>query len=219
MIKPPPAHSATPEAAVAQAFFEALDDPIAALALAYGPVDFTIPSHGLSLPDPLERLALSIVGQVISVKAALAVFARLRELLGGHVDAGGLAAANAGALRSIGLSTAKARALQELGAAVAAGRLSFEELRYLSDEHAQARLLALRGVGTWSAQMFLLRSLARPDVFPAGDLGLRRGIEALYHLDRLPTIAEASTRALAWRPYRSYAAKYLWLHYTAVSET
>jgi len=85
----------------------------------------------------------------------------------------------------------------------------------MSDEQAEARLVALRGIGAWSAQMFLLRALGRPDVFPAGDLGLRRGIESLYALREMPSIPEASERALAWRPYRSYAAKYLWLHYAA----
>ena len=88
---------------------------------------------------------------------------------------------------------------------------TFDELEQMTDTEAEARLITLRGVGPWSAQMFLLRSLGRPDVFPAGDLGLRRGIERLDALPAIPTVREAAERALAWQPYRSYAAKYLWL--------
>ena len=122
-------------------------------------------------------------------------------------------------MRAVGLSGAKARALQALGAEVAQGRLNFEELATLGDTEAEARLVALRGIGAWSAQMFLLRSFGRPDVFPAGDLGLRRGIETLYALREMPSINAASERALAWRPYRSYAAKYLWMHYAGAADT
>jgi DNA-3-methyladenine glycosylase II len=203
------------DAAEAQAFLAALDDPIARLAREHGPVDFSLPSHGLVLRDPLERLTLGIVGQLISVRAALAIFGRLQESLGGRIGAAALAAADETALRSVGLSGAKARAVQALGSEVASGRLNFEALATMDDEQVEARLVALPGIGTWSAQMFLLRSMGRPDVFPAGDLGLRRGIESLYALREMPSIPKAAERALAWRPYRSYAAKYLWLHYAA----
>lgn len=207
------------EADAALAFLAGLDDPLARLARQHGPVDFTRPSHDLLLSDPLERLTLSIVGQVISVKAALVVFGRLQELLRGRIDAAALAQIDEASLRQIGLSGAKARAVRELGSELISGSFSFDALEPLSDPEAEARLLALRGVGSWSAQMFLLRGLGRPDVFPAGDLGLRRGIESLYALPELPSVAEAAERALAWRPYRSYAAKYLWLHYAAAGDT
>ena len=212
-------HARQAGAVEAQRFLATLEDPIARLARQHGPVDFTLPSHGLVLPDHLERLTLSIVGQLISVKAALVIFERLRELCGGRIDAAALAAAEESTLRAVGLSGAKARAVQALGLEVASGRLDFDGLAAMSDEQAEARLTALRGIGTWSAQMFLLRALARPDVFPAGDLGLRRGIESLYALREMPSIPDAAQRALAWRPYRSYAAKYLWLHYTAAADT
>jgi DNA-3-methyladenine glycosylase II len=207
------------DAAAAQAFRAVLDDPLARLAREHGAVDFMLSSHGLVLHDPLERLTLGIVGQLISVKAALAIFGRLQQSLGGRIDATMLADTDEAALRLVGLSGAKARAVRELGVEVASGRLSFDEVAAMSDEQVEARLVALRGIGTWSAQMFLLRSLGRPDVFPAGDLGLRRGIESLYALREMPSIPEAAERALAWRPYRSYAAKYLWLHYAAAADT
>lgn len=215
----PAARPSHPEASVALAFLARLDDPIARLAREHGPVDFTLPSHGLVLPDHLERLTLGIVGQLISVKAALVIFGRLRELLGGRIAADALAGLDESALRGVGLSGAKARALQALGTEVASGRLDFEQLYAMSDKAAEARLMALRGIGSWSAQMFLLRALGRADVFPAGDLGLRRGIESLYALQEMPSVAQAAERALAWRPYRSYAAKYLWLHYAAAADT
>jgi DNA-3-methyladenine glycosylase II len=203
----------------ARDFLAPLEDPIARLAREHGPVDFTVPSHAVVLPDHLERLTLGIVAQLISVRAALVIFERLRALLGGCIDATALASTDEAALRAVGLSGAKARAVRALGIEVASGRLDFDELAALGDAEAEARLVALRGIGSWSAQMFLLRALGRPDVFPAGDLGLRRAIESLYALREMPSIPEAATRALAWRPYRSYAAKYLWLHYAAGADT
>lgn len=192
-----------------------MHDPIAELAHEHGVIDFTVPSHGLILSDHLERLTLTIVGQLISVKAALVIFGRLRATLGGRIDAIQLAELEQGELMQIGLSGAKARAVHALGVEVASGRLNFDELEAMSDDQAQARLVELRGIGEWSAQMFLLRSMGRPDVFPAGDLGLRRAVALLYALRGMPTIPEAAARAHDWRPYRSYAAKYLWLHYHA----
>ena len=200
------------------AFLAGLDDPIAALAREHGPVDFTLPSHGRVPADPVGRLTLSIVGQLISVKAALAVYARLEALLGGRIDPVRLIGTDDSALRGVGLSYAKARAVRELAIELTTGRFSFDELATLDDGKAEARLLALRGVGQWSAQMFLLRSMGRPDVFPAGDLGLRRGIETIDERSALPSIGQAAERALAWRPYRSSAAKYLWLDYGAARQ-
>lgn len=197
----------------AHQFLASLDDPIAELARAHGPVDFALPSHGVAPPDHLGRLALSIVGQVISARAAIAVFGRLAEQLGGRITAEALAEAREGDLRALGLTAAKARALRELGAALTTGAFTFDALERMTDAEAEERLVAMRGVGPWSAQMFLLRSLRRSDVFPAGDLGLRRGIQLLEALPAVPSIAAATTRALAWQPYRSYAAKYLWLRY------
>ena len=205
------AASSSEPALEAQAFLAGLDDPIARLATTHGPVAAWLPSHGVVPEDALGRLTLNIVGQMVSVAAALAVYGRLVELCGGRVDAHALAAAEEAALLSVGLSRAKARALHELGTELACGRFSFEELDSLDDDEVQRRLVGLRGVGPWSAQMFMLRSMRRPDVFPAGDLGLRRGLERLDALEALPTIDAAAQRALAWRPYRSYAARYLWL--------
>lgn len=160
--------------------------------------------------DLLQGLALHIVFQQISTTVALSLFARLTAVLGGEITAERLAAASDAQLRSAGLSGAKARALQELGARIVDGELSLEALRELDDAAVQARLVTLRGVGPWSAQMFLLHELRRPDVFAAGDVALRNAIGRLDGLERAPDIKQANERALVWRPYRSYAAAHLW---------
>jgi DNA-3-methyladenine glycosylase II len=113
-------------------------------------------------------------------------------------------------MRGVGLSGAKSRALRELGAAVLAGDFDPDALDALGDGEAQLRLTALRGVGPWSAQMFLLHELRRPDVFPAGDAGLRTALARLERLPAPPTQPEAVALALRWSPYRSYAAAHLW---------
>ncbi len=206
-------HSA--RALAAYEFLASREDPIAELARAHGPVDFTLPSYGARLPDHLARLTLSIVGQVISVRAALRIHGLLTERLGGAVTAEALAQADEVDLRAAGITLAKAKSLRSLGAELVAGSFSFDELEQMTDAQAEARLNKLRGIGPWSAQMFLLRSLGRPDVFPAGDLGLRRGIELLDSLPAIPSVAQAAARATVWQPYRSSAAKYLWLRYAA----
>jgi 3-methyladenine DNA glycosylase/8-oxoguanine DNA glycosylase len=85
-----------------------------------------------------------------------------------------------------------------------------ESLHQLDDTEAQATLVSLRGIGPWSAQMFLLHELKRPDVFPAGDIGLRTAVARLDGLDNTPAVKRAADRAMIWSPYRSYAAAYLW---------
>ncbi len=143
------------------------------------------------------------------------MFTRLRDALGGEITAAGLAGMTPHSLRAIGFSYPKARAVLELAATVAAGDLRFADLQRLSDDEVLAHLVALRGIGPWSAQVFMLRTMRRPDVFPAGDMGLRRALVRLDGLIELPGVADAAQRALAWRPYRSYAAKYLWNSYAA----
>ena len=201
------------EALRALAFLVALDDPIAALARRYGQVDAYLPTTESGVGSPLEALTLSIIGQQISRTAARAVFGRLLDTLGGEITAAGLSELSEDELRALGFSYPKARAARDLAAVVAAGELDFAALGALDDDAVLARLVALRGIGPWSAQVFMLRTLHRADVFPAGDMGLRRALVRLDALPELPGVAAAAERALAWRPYRSYAAKYLWSDY------
>ncbi|MBV8989653.1 MAG: DNA-3-methyladenine glycosylase 2 family protein, partial [Solirubrobacterales bacterium] len=133
---------------------------------------------------------------------------------GGTIAAAPTIAASASDLRAVGLSGAKARSLLDLAARVLDGRLSFERLGRSDDAAAQAELERVRGVGPWSAQMFLLHSLRRPDVLPAADVGLRRAAQSAFGLPQRPKAPELAARAELWRPFRSYAAALLWAHGT-----
>jgi len=164
--------------------------------------------------DAFAELVLHIVSQQISTAAALAIFARLRDTLGGRVNAAQTIATSPSDLRAVGLSGAKARALLDLAARVLDGHLSFQRLARSSDTTAQAELERVHGVGPWSAQMFLLHGLRRPDVFPAADVGLLRAAQSAFGLPRRPTAAELAARAELWHPFRSYAAALLWAHGT-----
>ncbi|MFZ0091383.1 MAG: DNA-3-methyladenine glycosylase 2 family protein [Solirubrobacteraceae bacterium] len=208
------------EREAAQAHLLAADPRLAQLAAEQGLVDpYEWPGIPVRGGDLLGGLVLHIVAQQISTAAALAIFGRLRTLLGGEIVAEPMAAASEEELRSVGLSGAKARALQEIGQRVSAGTLDLAALRGLDDDDAQEQLTALRGVGPWSAQMFLLHELQRPDVFPAADVALRGAIARLDRLPAVPGPREAADRAAAWAPYRSYAAAHLWSSNRRASES
>jgi DNA-3-methyladenine glycosylase II len=164
----------------------------------------------LARRDAFAELALHIVSQQISAAAALTIFGRLRETLGGAVAPAPILAASPDALRAAGLSGAKARSLHDLAERVLDGRLSFERLAENDDAAAEEELKAVRGVGPWSAQMFMLHSLRRPDIFPAADVGLLRAAQSALGLVQRPTADELAERAECWRPFRSYAAALLW---------
>jgi DNA-3-methyladenine glycosylase II len=162
-------------------------------------------------PDALRVLMRSIVSQLISTKAAASVFARLESALGpGGARAAGLLALGEEGLRGVGLSGAKARALLDLAARAQSGELPLARLPDLTDDEVLAHLLPVRGIGTWTAQMFLIFCLGRLDVLPVDDFGLRAGVQERYALAELPDRAGLRARAEAWRPYRSVATWYFW---------
>jgi DNA-3-methyladenine glycosylase II len=120
-------------------------------------------------------------------------------------------AADPAALRtSVGLSHAKVRYLRSLAEHVLDGSLELGKLGRLSDEEVIARLTAISGIGRWSADIFLMFHLQRPDVLPVGDLGIRKAFQAVYGLPALPEAAEMERIAEPWRPYRSLASLFLW---------
>ncbi len=162
--------------------------------------------------DAYAELALHIVSQQISTAAALTIFGRLRSVLNGKLDPTLTSAATVEELRAAGLSGAKARSLRDLAERLLDDRLSFDRLAASEDAAAQAELEQVRGIGPWSAQMFLLHNLRRPDVFPAGDVGLLRAAQSALALAQRPTAAALAERAERWRPFRSYAAALLWAH-------
>ena len=159
--------------------------------------------------DYFGSLARAIVGQQIATRAAAAIFGRLQTFIGQR-DASAIAGASDAELRAIGLSANKAASLRDLAARALDGRLQLDKLETLTDDEAHAQLTAVRGIGSWTADMFLLGQLGRPDVLPAGDLGIRRAVQELYGLDAMPSEGEVRRLGEAWRPHRSLATAYLY---------
>jgi DNA-3-methyladenine glycosylase II len=162
-------------------------------------------------PDVFPVLARSIVSQMISTQAARTSIARLEQALGpAGLTPAGILGASEQALRGAGLSGAKARALADLAEKVRTGELPVKRFPELTDDEVVAHLVRVRGIGVWTAQMFLIFSLGRPDVLPVDDLGFRAGVQEQYELPELPGRTELRRLAEPWRPYRSIATWYFW---------
>lgn len=160
--------------------------------------------------DLFGALVFQVIGQQISVIAATAIFARLTERFGGQVpNADELAAVDQGTLRGLGLSRRKAATVLDLAQRFADGRLSEAELQKLPDEEVIGRLTQIKGIGPWTVQGALLIALRRPNLVRAGDLALRRSIQAHYGLDHLPDATEVADLARRWSPYESLASSLL----------
>ncbi len=160
------------------------------------------------IPDPFTALVHTIVGQQISSRAAAAIWNRLQEQLGG-IRPETIAAASIEELRRCGLSARKAGYIRGIGAAVTQGELDLAGLAALSDEDVIGRLTALPGIGRWTAEMYLLFSLRRPDVVSWSDLAIRRGMMNLYGLATLSR-DEFDRYRRRYSPYGSVASLYLW---------
>jgi DNA-3-methyladenine glycosylase II len=161
--------------------------------------------------DPYGALLRAIVGQQLSTIAARTIYGRVLDLFGGRVPAPGeLLAVEEQALRAAGLSRAKVAYLRSLAEHVEHGSLELDRLPQLSDDEVSAELTAVNGIGQWSADMFLIFQLERKDVLPVGDLGIRRAVERLYKLPKIPDAPTVLGIGEAWRPYRSLASLYLW---------
>jgi DNA-3-methyladenine glycosylase II len=157
--------------------------------------------------DPFARLVVAICNQQLSQASAAAIEERLFARF--DVTPSGLLAADERALRDVGLSGQKVTYVRNVAEAFAEGRLSVDGLAALSDDEVRAALTEIRGIGPWTADMFLIFVLAREDVFPVGDLGIRKGMAALYGYDE-DDRAAMREHAEGWSPYRSYASRYLW---------
>jgi DNA-3-methyladenine glycosylase II len=161
--------------------------------------------------DSYGSLLRTIVGQQLSTKAARTIYARLVALFGDSPPTPAeLIAAQEEALRAAGLSRQKIGYLRDLAARVHSGELELDTLHELPDEEVSARITAVKGLGQWSADMFLMFHLRRPDVLPVGDLGIRRAVEKVYGLPGLPDADDLRTLAEPWRPWRTLACLYLW---------
>ncbi len=157
-----------------------------------------------------QALAESILGQQLSVKAAATITERVIQAAGGRMDPAGIAKLTPSRLRSAGCSAAKARAISELAQVVADGDLPIRSLNKKSDEAIMELLLPLYGVGRWTVEMFLIFQLGRSDVWPTGDLGVRRGWEKLYKMKREVEIDELEKLGAKFAPHRSHLAWYCW---------
>jgi DNA-3-methyladenine glycosylase II len=168
--------------------------------------------------DHYGALVRSIVGQQLSTRAARAIYARLIDRFhGGTPTPAEILADDPEKVRAAaGLSHAKVGFLRSLAEHVLDGSLELERLDKLPDEEVIAELVAVKGLGPWTAHMFLMFHLGRPDVLPVGDLGIRRAIREHYGLAEVPDAAEMERIAEPWRPYRSLACMYLWRSLDAV---
>jgi DNA-3-methyladenine glycosylase II len=167
---------------------------------------------GIASNDHYGALVRSIVNQQLSVLAARAIYGRLTDRFGGRppTPAEILAQEPEELRTAVGLSRAKVGFLRSLAEHVLSGELELERLDELDDEAVIAELIAVKGLGEWTAHMFLMFHLERPDVLAVGDLGIRRAIERAYGLDSLPEPAAIEELAVPWRPYRTLACRYLW---------
>ena len=159
----------------------------------------------------------AIVGQQLSTKAARTIYLRVLDLFAGKPPTPEqLLEADEEALRGAGLSGRKVEYLRELASHVISGELALDRLEELGDEEAIAEIVAVRGLGQWTAEMFLLFHLERPDVLSGGDLGIRKAIQIEYGLDEMPTPQQVVEIGERWRPHRSLASLYLWESLAAV---
>jgi len=167
-------------------------------------------------PGGFEGLFHMIVDQQVSVASAAAIWARVVAGLEGEVTPERVLATDIEVLRGFGLSIQKATYGHEIALAHAERRIDFDHLEQLSDEEAVARLVAIKGVGRWTAETFLMFCEGRRDVFPAGDIALQEAIRWADGADLRPTEKLTAVRAEIWRPHRSVAAHLLWGWYGAV---
>ena len=158
-----------------------------------------------------DALVRSIVYQQLSGKAAATIHGRVLNLIGDGAEAPGrIVATPHELLRSAGLSTQKANYVRNLAEHVLDGSLPVNSLHELTDDEVIAALTQVKGIGRWSAQMFLMFRLGRPDVLPELDLGVQKGIQKAYRLRKLPTPAQVLRRGARWAPYRTVASWYMW---------
>jgi DNA-3-methyladenine glycosylase II len=167
------------------------------------------PINSRAAGDHFRAMLLSITSQQISSAAAWAIFDRFIAAMDGKATPAAVLALGPEKLRALGLSRAKAGYVADLADAVLTGRVDLDHIPE-DDEEAITMLSTVRGVGRWSAEVFLISQLHRPDILPAGDLGIRQGIKLVYGLPELPSIKQARERGLTWSPYRTYASILLW---------
>lgn len=161
-------------------------------------------------PPEFHSLAEAIVYQQLNGKAAVTIFKRFAALAGEPLTPAGILKLSDEQLRSVGLSKQKSGYIKDLAAKTRDGSLDFARLAALPDEEVIKHLTQVKGVGVWTAQMFLMFTLQRPDVLPTGDYGIQAAIKKHYHKRKMPKPKDMEKIARSWAPYRSIACWYLW---------
>ena len=188
----------------------AADPVMARLVEARGPIDLDARRRGRP-DDSYGALLRSITGQQLSVRAARTIYLRVLDLYGGSTPTPRqLIETDPEDLRTAGLSYAKAAYLRDLAEKVESGELDLDRLPALEDREVADMLVSVKGLGQWTADMFMMFHLGRPDVLPVGDLGIRKAAELHYGLRKLPSPDRLKRLARPWRPYRTLACVYLW---------
>ncbi len=198
----------------------AADPAMAALIERIGEIDIATRLRRRSEERPADAygaLLRAIVGQQLSTKAARTIYRRVCEIFGGTTPSPEqLLEASEADLRAAGLSGRKVEYVRDLAGHVLDGELELDRLGALSDEEVVAEIVAVRGLGQWTAEMFLLFHLERPDVLSGGDLGIRKAVQVEYGLEQMPPPAQVLEIGEPWRPHRSLASLYLWESLAAV---
>jgi DNA-3-methyladenine glycosylase II len=161
-------------------------------------------------PPEFHSLAEAIVYQQLNGKAAVTIFKRFAALAGDPVTPQGIVKLSDAQLRSVGLSKQKSTYLRDMAQRATRGELDFSRLPEMSDDEVIKHLTQVKGVGVWTAHMFLMFTLKRPNVLPTGDFGIQMAIKKHYKKRKMPKPAQMEKIAKAWEPYRSVACWYLW---------
>jgi DNA-3-methyladenine glycosylase II len=196
----------TPEFATARRTLTRKDPVIGQLIRRYGQCGMGV-NRGT---DPFRALTRAIIGQQLSTKAAATIDSRFVALFRGRPTPRGIAKVSDAELRAVGLSSQKTAYLRDLCGRIVDGSLDLGSLQALPDDAIVEALTQVKGIGRWTAEMFLMFRLQRPDVLPVGDLGIVKAVQRNYGLRALPTPERITRIGEAWRPYRSIACWYLW---------
>jgi DNA-3-methyladenine glycosylase II len=204
----------------ARAALAASDPTMAALIERIGKLDIATRLERRQEERPADAygaLLRAIVGQQLSTKAARTIYLRVLDLFGGATPSPEqLLEASEEELRACGLSGRKTEYIRDLASHVLSGELELDRLPELGDEEVIEEIVAVRGLGRWTAEMFLIFHLQRPDVLSGGDLGIRKAVQVEYGLEEMPAPAKVIEIGETWRPHRSLASLYLWESLAAI---
>lgn len=172
----------------------------------FGPPNFNL------MNNYYESLIRSIVYQQLSGKAASIIYERFLDLFVFDIypEPKDILAVSIETLRSSGLSYQKVNYIRDLSEKWQDGTMNLTDIDSMTDEEISSELIKVKGIGQWTADMFLMFTLGRPDVFPFGDLGIQKGVMIITNMNRLPTQKEMERKTKKWQPYRTVAAWYLW---------